>query len=59
MIEIKMTGMCEGCTNADLEAVSLHYTDDRGKPCRTWTITCTHQLACEAAAKRANQEADT
>lgn len=59
MIEIKMTGMCEGCTNADLEAVSLHYTDDRGKPCRTWTITCAHQFACEAAAKRAKQEAET
>ena len=59
MIEIKMTGMCDGCTNADLEAVSLHYTDNRGKPCRTWTITCAHQLACEAAVERANQEVET
>lgn len=59
MIEIKMTGMCEGCTNADLEAVSMYHIDNRGRRCTEWTIICSHKYACEAAARKAKQEAET
>ena len=42
MIEIKFTGMCEGCQNADLEAHSL-----RTNTGYKWIVTCSHNEACE------------
>lgn len=42
MIEIKFTGMCEGCQCADLEAHQL-ITNSGYK----WVVLCNHNNACE------------
>ena len=42
MIEIKFTGMCEGCQNADLEV--HHLRTSVGYKC---LISCNHKDACE------------
>lgn len=57
MIEIKMTGMCEGCKNADLQ-VCCYEADYGEKPMRQWDITCRHYLACRAVWKKAKGEAE-
>lgn len=42
MIEIKFTGMCEDCRNADLEVHCLSAaTGNR------WIVLCNHNNACE------------
>ena len=42
MIEIKFTGMCEGCQHADLEVHRFRAdTGDR------WLVFCSHKNACD------------
>lgn len=43
MIELIMTGMCEGCTQADLELDYYNsYIDER-----YWNVRCKHKSACD------------
>ena len=42
MIEIKFTGMCEGCQYADLEAHRF-----RTNTGYKWVVSCDHNDACE------------
>lgn len=42
MIEIKFTGMCEGCQYADLEA--HRFITNTGYK---WIVSCNHNNACE------------
>ena len=52
MIEIKMTGMCEGCCYADLELIHLE-TIGYGKQ---WMVNCIHNNACVIMKKRVTDE---
>lgn len=59
MIEIKMTGMCENCPNADLELDYVRFDMYGDKPGKEWTIRCEHYRACEAMQQKAKGDADT
>ena len=52
MIEIKLTGMCEGCTHADLELDCMDYYVFHGKERKEWTVKCKHAYACDAMEDR-------
>lgn len=52
MITIEMTGMCEGCLNAELELDSAE--DMVGR--KTWFANCVHLRACEAMRGKAIDE---
>ncbi len=55
MIEIKMTGMCEGCDHAELKL-----EDWSTNICKTkWVISCSYYRICEAMWKKAKGEAET
>lgn len=41
MIEITMTGMCEGCKYAELELDCYHACNEN-----YWSIRCRHEYAC-------------
>lgn len=51
MIEIKMTGMCEGCLVAELELTD-NICDFYGTK-KTWDIACVHYSACKTAWRKA------
>ena len=51
VIEIKMTGICDGCKFADLEVYCNHETYLGEK---FWTIECNHKKACKRLAMRYN-----
>ena len=46
MINIEMTGICEGCDKADLEIECLETESFAGRQ-MNWGIRCLHQEACE------------
>ena len=43
MIEITMTGMCEGCKYAELELDCYHACTEN-----YWSVRCRHEYACNA-----------
>lgn len=45
MIEIKMTGICEGCNQIDPQLEGSSLTHD-------WTLLCTHESACMRVMKK-------
>lgn len=51
MIEIKMTGMCEGCGHADLELTPLYSIGGT-----KWSLICIHNNACVIMRKRVTDE---
>lgn len=52
MIEIKMTGMCEGCEYADLDVGYIDTYDGK----RMWVVECRHRAACERARKETEHQ---
>ena len=48
MIEIKLTGMCEGCTLADIDIQSVELEANGRLYQNNWYAYCTHKDACEA-----------
>lgn len=52
MIEIKYTGMCEGCTCSDLELSDIRSNDGE----RMWFLHCNHKSACEAMKRKAKSK---
>lgn len=52
MIEIKMTGMCEGCPNADLELDCMMADEIAGTMKKVWSVKCIHEHVCKAAAEK-------
>lgn len=48
MVEIKMTGLCENCGEADLVVVRIG---------EEWIIYCKYQKACERAEEKMMMEA--
>lgn len=51
MIDVKATGLCTGCTVADLKTEWFE-----GLAGKTWIIKCTHEEACERASDKAGIE---
>ena len=51
MIEIKMTGMCEGCGHADLQLVPPYNIGGT-----KWSLICIHNNACVIMRKRVTDE---
>lgn len=53
MIEIKFTGMCEGCKHADIDLQRIDIEClDKSKKETQWAAFCTHREACEEMQKR-------
>ena len=48
MIEIKLTGMCEGCTLADIDIQSVELEANGRLYQKNWYAYCIHKDACEA-----------
>ena len=48
MIEIKLTGMCEGCTHADIDLQSVELEANGRLYQKNWYAYCIHKDACEA-----------
>lgn len=46
MIEIKMSGLCEGCDKADLTLDCMEL-ENFYETKKEWTIKCIHNEACE------------
>lgn len=52
MVEIKMTGMCEGCRQADLELEKMHIDSFVGDTDIPWKLRClNYDLCCKWADK--------
>lgn len=54
MIELEFIGMCKGCKIADLKLEPYYYEGQDGESC-LWTISCTHQRACERMEEKMNE----
>lgn len=56
MIEIVMTGICEGCKHANLTLdYVLSDSFDSSNSNIDWQIFCTHQEACEAMMEKVRE----
>ena len=55
MIEIVMTGMCEGCPHADIEIIKLCTVTGE----KIWDVVCKHEAACKAMKKRFEKKEET
>ena len=47
MIELKFTGICEGCREADLEFKTMFSGTDK-----IWAVACKHDGACDRAYRK-------
>ena len=58
MIEIRMTGMCDGCEEADLELVyepNIHNRLTGEITKRGWSVLCKHDRACQVMRKKTQE----
>ena len=55
MIELEFIGMCKDCRIADLKLEPYYYDEVDGESC-LWTVSCTHQRACERISEMSEVE---
>ena len=47
MIQLKFSGICEGCDKAELKAEAFSYTRDGNSESKFWEVECEHFEACQ------------